>query len=258
MSVMLPDDVPVEVNNLGEPLAEFTTGGFLFAVYVVGGIVCILLGLAALGFGVVVLMHPPKRGMAGLFKLIAFGLFLVASGGGVLARSRGIRGLRVFACRDGLARVQGPSAELLRWEDVNSVRRDLSKKENLTMRSPYRLTLVRRDGKVFEFTEALSGVKQLRELAEERTLPFMLPAAVEAYRAGATVGFGELSVSPEGVHCGKDTLAWEDLDAAEAEQGRLLVRAAGRKRPVFKIDIAKVSNPHVFLALVEQSRYERA
>jgi hypothetical protein len=258
MSATLPDDVPVEVTELGEPLAEFTTGGLLFAAYIVGGIVCILLGLAALGFGVAVLMRPPKHGMAGIFKLMAFGLFLVASGVGVLTRSRAVRGLRVFACRDGLARVQGPTAELVRWDEVNSVRRDLSKKGGLTVRTPYRVTLVRRDGKEFEFHEALSGVERLRELAEERTLPLMLPAAVEAYRAGETVGFGDVSVSAEGVHSGKDTLAWEDFAGAEAKQGQLLVRAAGRRRAFFKLDVAKVSNPHVFLALVELAHNERA
>jgi hypothetical protein len=258
MSATLPDDVPAEVAELGEPLAEFTTGGLLFAAYVVGGIVVILLGLAALGFGVAVLMHPPKHGMAGVFKLMAFGLFLVASGVGVLTRSRAVRGLRVFACRDGLARVQGPAAELLRWDEVNNVRRDLSKKGGLTVRTPYRLFLVRRDGKELEFNESLAGVERLREIAEGQTLPFMLPAAVEAYRGGETVGFGALSVSAEGVHSAKDTLAWEDFADAEAKKGLLLVRAAGRRRAFFKIDIAKVSNPHVFLALVEQARYERA
>jgi uncharacterized protein DUF6585 len=258
MSVTLPDDVPAEVGELGEPLAEFTTGGLVFAAYVGGGIVCVLLGLAALGFGVAVLAHGPKREVAGVFKLMAFGLFLAATGAGVLARSRSIRGLRVFACRDGLARVQGPRAELLRWEDVNAVRHDLTKRENVTVRSPYRVILVRRDGKEVEFNEALSDVKRLRELAEERTLPFMLPAALEAVRAGETVGFGEVSVSPEGIHAGKDTLPWEDFADAEAKEGRLLVRAAGRKRPFFKIDIAKVSNPHVFLAVAEQARYEGA
>ncbi len=259
MSVTLPDDVPPEVHDLGEPLAEFTTGRFLFAAYVVGGIVCVLLALAALGLGIAVLFHPPKRGMAGLFKLMVFGVFLLASGVGMLTRSRSIRGLRVFACRDGLARVQGANAEQIRWDEVNHVRRDLSaKKEGVTVRTPYRVVLVRRDGKEFEFTEALSDVKRLRELAEECTLPLMLPAALEAYRAGETVGFGDVSVSPEGVHSGKDTLTWEDFDEAEAKQGQLLVRAAGRKRPFFKLDVAKVSNPHVFLALVEQARGERA
>jgi hypothetical protein len=260
MSVTLPNDVPAEVGELGEPLAEFTTGGFLLAVYVIGGIVCVLLGLAALGFGVVVLFDPPKRGLAGVFKLMAFGLFLAASGAGMLTRSRGFRGLRVFACRDGLARVRGANAELIRWDEVNSVRvrRHLSQPEGITVRSPYRVTLVRRDGLELEFTEALSGIKRLRELAEENTLPFMLPAAVEAYRAGETVGFGEVSVSPDGIHRGKDTLAWEDFADAESKQGQLVVRAGGRRRPFFKLDIAKVSNPHVFLALVEQARYERA
>ena len=46
--------------------------------------VCVLLGLAAIGVGVVVLRDPPKHGMAGIFKLMAFGLFLIASGVGVL------------------------------------------------------------------------------------------------------------------------------------------------------------------------------
>jgi hypothetical protein len=258
MSMTLPDDVPAEVNGLGEPLAEFATGGFLVGVYVVGGIVCILLGLAALGFGVVVLAHPPKRGMGGVFKLIGIGLFLAATGVGMLTRVKGFRGLRVFACRDGLARVHGTKAELVRWDEVNSVRRDLNKKEGVTVRSPYRVILVRRDGKELEFTEALSDVKRLRELAEERTLPLMLPAAVEALRAGETVGFGAVSVSPEGIHSGKDTLPWEDFADAEAKQGQLVVRAAGRRWPFLKLDIAKVSNPHVFLALTEQARYERA
>jgi hypothetical protein len=258
MSVTLPDDIPAEVNGLGELLAEFSTGGFLVGVYYVGGIVCVLLGLAVVAFGVVLLIQVPKRGMAGIIKLAGFGVVLVASGTGMLTRSRGLRGLRVFACRDGLARVHGTKAELVRWDEVNRVRRDLNKKENVTVRSPYRVILVRRDGKEFEFSEALSDVKRLRELAEERTLPFMLPAAVEALRAGETVGFGAVSVSPEGIHSGKGTLPWEDFADADAKQGQLIVRAAGRRWPFLKLDIAKVSNPHVFLALVGQARYESA
>src|SRR5437763_11729578 len=50
------------------------------------------------------------------------------------------------------------------------------------------------------------------------------------------------SVSPEGIHSGKDTLPWEDFADAEAKQGQLLVRAAGRSWPCFASASAKSSD----------------
>jgi hypothetical protein len=259
MAVTLPDDVPDEVRGLGEPVAVFQAGAVQFVLFVVVGILALLLGAGMLVLVVTLMLNPApaKNGRGSLVKVIGAGLVLLAAGVSMLIRARRMRGLRVFVFPDGLARVQGGAAEVLRWDEINRVRRVLgARKGEFSVRHPYQLILVRRDGREFEFNEALVGVKELRVLVEEHTLPHMLPPAVEAFRAGEAVGFGAVGLSREGIHHGKRTLPWDAFAGAEAAKGRLTVRAQGAWMSFCRVGIAEVTNPHVFLALAEYGRRE--
>jgi hypothetical protein len=263
MAATLPDDVPDAVRDLGEPVAAFEAGAIQLALFAVGGVLAILLGAGLVVLVVTLMTHPRPakngRGGPGIVRGIGLGLVLLAAGVSALVRARRTRGLRVFVFPDGLARVQGRAAEVLRWDDVNRVRRVPGvRKGEFSVRSPYQVVLVRRDGREFEFNESLVGVKDLRALAEDHTLPHMLPPAVDAYRAGEAVGFGAVGLSREGIHHGKRTLPWDAFEGAEATRGRLTVRATGARRPFCRVAIAEVPNPHVFLALAESARREHA
>jgi hypothetical protein len=263
MAVTLPDDVPDEVRGLGEPVALFQTGAVQFVLFVVVGTLALLLGAGMLVLVVTLMLNPARakngRGHGpGLVRGIGLGLVLLAAGVGMLIRARRTRGLRVFIFPAGLARLQGGAAEVLRWDEINRVRRvPGARKGEFSVRRPYQFILVRRDGREFEFNEALVGVKELRVLIEEHTLPHMLPPAVEAFRAGEAVGFGAVGLSREGIHHGKRLLPWDAFAGALAAKGRLTVRAQGAWMSFCRVGIAEVTNPHVFLALAEYGRRER-
>jgi hypothetical protein len=258
MKDALPDDLAAQVGKLGTPEAELSSSGTHYALAVVGGIVSMLLGTALLGLlGIGLLLIPAIKIKSAFlaFKLGAVALVLLAAGWGVLSRGRAARGLRVIVCADGLARIHGNRAELLRWEDVNRVVRIVNAtKEGLTVTTPVQLTLVGREGQTMTFDEALAGLPELRRLAEEHTLAHMLPPALEALTAGETIAFGAVAVGPQGLQHGANVLAWDRYGEAEASKGQLIVRANDGRRPFCKVEVSEVPNVHVLLALAEKAR----
>jgi hypothetical protein len=262
MAAALPDDVPEEVKKLGPPLAVFRSG--ITLALCAGGFMALLGAFFGVPAVVTLCDLDQWRGphLAGILKMAILGLGGVAFGTTMLYRGwRGPRA-RVFVCPDGIAWVEGGRAETVRWEDVNSVR----KEDHDTVRRArdasglvsglvsYNIVLEKRDGGVLVLNENVSGLNDLQQLVREHTLKWMLPAALGAFQSGATVGFGAVSVGREGVYYGKDTVPWEELEGARVSQGKLLVHSAGRKRPAIKVEVAQVRNVHVLLALVEQVR----
>jgi hypothetical protein len=262
MEWALPDEVAEQVARLGQPLEEFRAGTFGFVLSLALGVLALLLALVVLGAMIALLFILPRgKGGVGVafFKMLGMALFLLAAGVGVLRRASGMRGLRVLVGPAGLARLQGATVEVLRWEDVNAVKRAVNAKaEGITVSNPVQLTLVGRAGQAFEFNESLAGLRELRQLAEQHTLPHMLPPAAEALDGGATVGFGALSVSREGLHHQTDTLPWGQFQDAEVVKGLVVVRPLDARRPFCRVAVDQVPNVHVMLALAEHARYRYA
>ena len=82
----------------------------------------------------------------------------------------------------------------------------------------------------------------------------MLPPAREGFKAGAAIGFGEVSIDDEGLYQGTKTISWDDYEDAKAEKGQLSVQVKGRRKPLWRVELAKVPNAHVLLALTEHAR----
>jgi hypothetical protein len=262
MDLARPDEVAEQVARLGEPLEEFRAGTFQVVLSLLMGVLALLLALVTVG-GMIGLLFAAPRGKGGVgvafFKLLGVGLFLLGAGVGMLRRAAGIHGLRVLVGPEGLAQVRGSTVGILRWEDVNTVKRAVNVQNGgITVSHPVQLTLVGRQGETFEFNEGLSGLRELRERVEQHTLAHMLLPAVEAVESGATVGFGALSVSQEGLHHETSTLPWDQYEDAEVAKGLVIVRAMEVRRPFCQLDVAGVPNVHVLLALAEHARDHHA
>jgi hypothetical protein len=263
MDIAVPEGFDRDLRQLGAPVAEFKAGPVQYALALVGGLLAVLVGLVALA-GAVFLVFEQPRGRkwvgGGVFKVGLLGLFLVGAGIGMLRRARGRRGLHVLVFTDGLARLRGGPPEVLRWDEVNAVRRAVSATgEGITVSKPVRLTLVSRDGREWEFDEGLTGLTELRDLAERHTLPFMLPPAQEAVDAGAAVGFGLLGVSRDGwQHDKAPVLPWEEFRDLEVVRGRVTVYSQNGRKPFGRIDLEQVPNVHVLQALAEWGRQRYA
>jgi hypothetical protein len=260
----MPDDVHAEVARLGAPVAEFRTGGpdtlrrrLVSILMILFGLAMLLLG--GIGFAALFSRWGWRAVLSDVFKLALMGLLGVILGIAVLFRGRATRGLRVLVFADGLARLQGSLVEVVRWDEVNEVRRiPNAGADGVHTKVTWlvQLVLVCGDGREVVFNEALSGLRRLRLLVEENTLRFMLPAGLEAFEAGKAIGFGMIAVSPDGIHHGSNTLPWERLEEAKVEDGDFVVRETGAQRPFCKMPVGLVPNSHVLLALI--GRADRA
>jgi hypothetical protein len=262
-----PAPEPAEaLEGLGHPVDEFRAGTGHYVLSFLVGVIAFVLGAVALaGLIALLFMGPPgKRGFGlGLVKLATLALVFMLGGMSILYRAVSARGLRVLVFSEGLARLQGGKVETLRWEDVNAVKRvarPAGQGEGFSLRLPVELVLEDRHGRALVFNESVARLRELRRLAEQHTLPHMLPPAREALDSGATIGFGAVSAGPEGLHLAdragaSDTLAWDAYQDAEAGGGFLTVRSAGARKPFCRLPLADVPNAHVLLALAEHARY---
>src|SRR5262249_41003240 len=153
------------------------------------------------------------------------GLFLFGTGVSIVRRLVRHRGLRCSVHEGGIVRQQGEGLAVLRWDDVNALRYPSGDEDQ---GRPFHFALVGRAGEVREFPADRPGVEGLLERAELATLPRMLPTAREAVEAGATVGFGVLSISAEGLYHADDRLPWDALEKVERDDNTLTVWRAGR------------------------------
>jgi hypothetical protein len=259
---LMPDDAPEEATKLGGPLAIFRPGRFVLGLCWTLGVLAILVGLGMLiGFAVLLADGPPNGGGArGLIKLVFVALGALSIGIGLIRKARSSGGMRVFVCADGIVRLQRGRSEVMRWGDVNAVKRVMNaKNQELVVSTASQLLLVDREGRQMAFNETISGLRELRQMVEEQTLKFMLPPAVEAFQSGAIIGFGDASVSRDGLQVGRESLPWELFESAEVSKGRLIVYDNSNGKKLFgRVDVSKVSNVHVLLALAEYARTHRA
>jgi hypothetical protein len=241
--------------ELGETLATFSTDfAHLFKRIVAAA------SLLALGAGLLILgLVLVALGWGGLsHHLLVFGLFPLAASFGMLGRALSARGLRVEAHAGGLLEVRPGRVTALRWQDVNRVTRVAGlKSSHLSLNSPAQLELVGRDGRRLIFHEGLAGLEELTGLAQERTLAWMLPIAVEAYESGAQIGFGALSISQQGLRNSERLLPWELIEDVQLSSSHLVVTGTPTRESSWRIPLAQVPNAHVLMALVERAGKKR-
>jgi hypothetical protein len=249
-----PADPPSDVEQLGPPLAEYRVGAAKIVFFWIVGAGAAVLGLAVLALVVWIAIEVRwQRGKWRALGLLGFAaVFLLSAGLGALRAARRWRGERFLVFDDGLAHIQGGKVEFLRWDAVAVLRRVAftESKDTLT-KGTYQIILEGADGRPIAIDQSVARFPELRDLAEGETLKHLLPRTARALRAGETVPFGELAVSPEGLHHGTTVLPWETLDTVDTAKGTFTVTAVGKKKPVFTLPLDKVPNFHVLLALAE-------
>lgn len=251
MTVEFSDDLPEELRELGGVLEVYQTG---IAVSVTVGCAFLFMGCCFL-----VPWFVAAQGgnfLSGL-KLGICGIVSIIWGARMLRNSWRKPRLDVFVFRQAMACVENGKVEIIRWEDVNRFWRMHGSNTDLPRsldEGIYPVILERRDGRRFVFNESLSRFRSFSRLVREQTLRCMLPPALQAFDSGATIGFGDVSVNSEGIHCGQDTLPWDLFDRAEISTGRLTLYSRDAKKPFGRLDLSQVPNFHVLLALAERTR----
>jgi hypothetical protein len=253
MSERLPDNLPDEIVNLDEPVAVFQAGTGQVVLYWIIGCLALLLGLGILG---VVAVGLAKGEMfRGIFKGALVGIFLIGAAAGILQKARRARTLAVSLYPSGLTYEAGPVVEMVSWKEVSIVQRVIPANRNeFTINTPLRFQITTADGRVLEFTESLSGIKELRSLVEENTLRPLLARSLESYRAGENTMFGCVKVDRQGIRIGANVLEWDEFEGAELAKGKIVLRRKGINKPFCYLSATDVPNYHVFLALTEHAQ----
>jgi len=173
-----------EHEHLGKLLGECRAGAIQRALYLICGIIALALGAGAF----ILLIHAfvvPSQEPVRPIKTTILGMVLLSAGGGMLLKFRSLLGVRVQAFADGLVRVQRGKSETLRWQDVETIMR-VTETDEFTIATPNRLVLTTRQGSNWVLSESLSGLRELRQIIEDRTLPHMLPRAIQSVEDGKT------------------------------------------------------------------------
>lgn len=263
------DHLERAVTELGEPEALFrVSGGRLFAKLVLG-VLLVLFGLVA---NYLWWFRGPARFDHLVFHLL---YILPLSGVALLWHMYRNRGLLVLVYPNGLLRLRHGEVDSFPWAEVESVRVRVQRAEEAEFARGADgaliacwlpadvptfklwnagLTLTRTDGAEAHFGAALSEYPALAARVQRRTFEALWPATVARFRAGDAIAFGELEVSPTGLHHGGKRLRWADLKDLVVAQGKLSVRSSGKWLPWAIIDMSDVPNPHLLFALVEEAR----
>jgi hypothetical protein len=161
--------------------------------------------------------------------------------------------VHVLVFKEGLARLSGEELEVLRWDEVETVRQKvIIDFRKAALFGERHLILRRKDGGLVEFDDVMvPRLFRLTVLVQQLSLPQLLTAALEAYGRGETLPFGKLSASREGIRRGRKLLPWGDVRECKAARGRLTITRNGRWLPWFRGSVAKVDNVLVLIGLVQ-------
>lgn len=258
--------------ELGEPEALFhiSRGRFLTKLSV--ALLLVAYGIAA---NYVWWVHGPATfGHFELLLLVVVPLF----GPALLWHMYRNRGLFVLVYPTGLLRLRRGEVDSFPWDEIDRVTIKVQRAEAaLFSRGPdgsptacwlpvhvpavkiweAGVSVYRQDGVAAHFGPVLTDYDLLAEEIQKRTFAALWPLVLGQFRAGRTVTFGDLEVTPAGLrHAGK-FLRWRDLKELAVAQGKLTVKQAGKWLPWLVADITGVPNPHVLFALVEEARRTR-
>jgi hypothetical protein len=256
----LPAGVPARTANFGAPIAEFraSTARVVF-------LKVISVGAIVLGIGIFVLLlclalleepspEPTWRDAKAILRIGAFGIMLIGAGFVGRRSVRQTRGMRVFVCPEGIARIQGEKGEALRWDEIVTVQRVVKSSLDVgpKMTGMLQLNLTDAEGRTFAFNENLTGLREFRLLVEKHTLDRLLAGAMQSLQADGAVEFGKLRATREGLVLEAAVLPWDKYETAEVSHGELTIKEKDTSRPFCKLPLEQIPNVHVLIGLIEK------
>lgn len=222
---------------------------------VIAGAVFVLIGCVLLGQGIANQTSP--TGQNGI-ELLIFGLTALGVGiGSFLVPALRNRNQRVEMYSGGFVYADGKTQQAIRWEDIAEVYRDVNEHEIEVSVFPVytwvrcRYTVVTRGGQRIVL-KSQQGIKYLGETIQHSTFNVMMPQALAALQAGATLPFGMFAVSPQGLRYIATLAPWNEVQSVKIEQEVVKVERQGHLVTWARLNIARIPNELVFLALVER------
>lgn len=207
--------------------------------------------LAGVGLLTDVLAASAVQPYWGMVALL--GVLFPAVGAAMLVGSYRERGLRFEVFEDGIVEHRGGKQRRVRWEDVVSITSDVrqANRRGDREKASERHVLHSRTGIELVFTTGVDDLTELLGLLRTRTLPFLLPAALQKIDSGDEVAFGEFNVSKAGIRTDYQTAGWNEIEGMDVVDDYQLV-IKGKGATWMETRMVNVPNMHVLFAVVEE------
>jgi hypothetical protein len=213
-------------------------------VFMIVPIICCGLGIFFVGAGIYSINSTREVIPALIFFACALPLWITA---------RRERDLHLQTYDDGLVYRRNNQETAACWDDVTSVY------ENIEIRSVngipvgtfYKYTIELKDGSRIKTSERLAAMELFSRALRGQYFSRLFAEAVEQYKTGNNVKFGELAVNQAGIIYRKRYLARDDLRQTQIVNGQLKTFGAGGKKAWAAIPLAKIPNNSVLMALLE-------
>jgi hypothetical protein len=252
MRVLQHEQLPAEAAQLagayqlGTPQREYKVGMKLWRTItwvVLGLILGGIFGFAALG---------SSGSPSGKIVFLLCGVFFVGMVLYYVLTPVIYRSWRVYVCTEGFVFTRGGKVEAFRWDQIESMLQAVTRRytNGVYTGTTHKYTVRRRDGGQVVLNDRLADVEELGNTISDKVTNYQLPQVISAYNAGQTITFGPLSISMQGVSNGKELLPWNQIKEMGVKQGVVSVRKEGKWLNWSTVEVAKIPNIFVFMALV--------
>jgi hypothetical protein len=240
----MTSNASTQASDLGAPIAEYTRNSGKHALSVLISALLIIAGVA-MALGGFFSSDSPSGSR---FLFLSLGLVYALPGTLWFVSTVRKRDLHVRVFPEGFSYTKGGKTELVRWDEVETVRQAITRVQHtFTVRS---CTLQLKDGSKYTFNNALRNVGELIHTTQREVTPRLLSRLNEQYRAGQVVRFGKLAISEAGISHGRKTLPWDQVGSASVSKGVVTIRKRGRLLKWASIDVAQIPNFFVFAHMV--------
>ncbi|MGW6707753.1 DUF6585 family protein [Streptomyces sp. NPDC054956] len=222
---------------------------------------------AAQGLGRLRETFPPKRlgawRMAGLILFAILGLACFVLPGLVfvwilaqspnLSRKQAAKRIHLFEEGLVVSDATGPVSGF-RWDSMTVLQEITQRYANgIYVGTTYLYTLFKQDGSKLKLTNFYADPERWgREIQREITRT-QLPGVMTALEQGATLHFGDISVTSGGIATAKrGGVHWGEIQKIEVKDGVVFVAKAGKLLSWSNTRVAKIPNFFLFLTVVDQ------
>ncbi|MFD4950185.1 DUF6585 family protein [Streptomyces sp. NPDC058451] len=172
-----------------------------------------------------------------------------------LSRKQAARRLHLF--EHGLAEVGGNGeVSVFRWDSLTALQEITERYANgVYVGTTYVYTLHREDGTKLKLTEFYAEPERWGPALQQEITRAQLPGLLTGLEQGRTLTYGTVSVNQSGVATPKGSLTWAEIEKVEISQGMLVLRKPGKKLPWAQVQVKRIPNLFLLLALIDHLRY---
>ena len=159
--------------------------------------------------------------------------------------------LTILIFPDGLAELCNGRVRVCRWEQIDTVTRNLDESAERPSWAACRLRLCDGEQMVYK-ANRIERLDQLGAQIEAAVAPGQLAQALESLTAGGPVPFGPLELSATGIAKGSKLLRWEDCETFRVEKGHLQIYQQGSGWKWCNVPFSDLPNAQVLLRLLRE------